>query len=363
LSVVRIAFCAPRASYLNPELISGDTIMVSLLLTSLRGRGHDVEVASRRDVRDLWRGRVSLRRFAAEARATTREMRRFSPDAWLVYAPAITYPDLLGWWQGAKRYVIYGGMHSGSGSALPRRWRPFFVFAYRRCLRRADQLAVFRAKSAERVRAEGVPPDRVRVLPPCGRTWTELPSQEHARERLELPPERPVVLCVSRFSDRKTDSVVDLVRAFATLAPDALLVLVGEGPGRDRIESAATAAGVHDRVRFLGTVRDPSTCYVASDLLAFPDRHRDSPRLAILEAQGCGRPVVAMRTPSAELTVEHGRTGLLAHDLDDFTVSLAVLAADPARRDAMGRAARQYVERRHSIDVRVREIEDMLAAA
>jgi glycosyltransferase involved in cell wall biosynthesis len=359
---VRIAFYAPRATYLSyPEMISGDTVMVELLLTGLRERGHDVEVASRRDVRDLWRGRISVRRFAAESLTSTRRMRRFSPDAWLVYAPAISYPDLLGWWQRAKRYVIYGGLHAGTRSEVPPRWRPVFAFAYRRCLRRADQLAVFRPKSVERVGAEGVPPERVKVLPPCGRTWAELPSQEDARQRLGLPLERPVVLCVSRFSTSKTGAVVDLVRAFGSAPPDALLVLVGDGRGRDTIEAAAADAGVRDRVRFLGAVREPSDCYVASDLLAFPDRHYDYPRLALLEAQGCGRPVIAIRSPSAELTVDDGRTGLLASDLDEFALSLASLAADRARCRAMGRAAREYVARHHSIDVRVREIEEMLA--
>lgn len=359
---MRIAFYAPRATYLTyPEMISGDTVMVNLLLTSLRERGHDVEVASRRDVRDLWRGRVSLRRFAAEAAAGARAMSRFSPDAWLVYAPAVTYPDLIGWWQRAKRYVIYGGLHTGTESDLPPRWRLFFAFAYRRCLRRADELAVFRPKAAVRVRAEGVAPERVRVLPPCGRTWRQLPSQEEARRRLLLPRGCPIVLCVSRFSEKKTEAIVDLVAAFAALPPDALLVLVGDGRGRERIELAAAAVGVDKRVRFLGTLQDPSDCYVASDLLAFPDRQHDFPRLAVLEAQGCGRPVVAMRSPSAQLTVDDGRTGLLARDLDEFAVSLAALSGDAPRRNGMGEAAREYIKRQHSIDVRVREIEDMLA--
>jgi glycosyltransferase involved in cell wall biosynthesis len=361
---MRIAFYAPRATYLTyPEMISGDTVMVNLLLRGLRERGHDVEIASRRDVRDLWRGRISIRRFLTETYASARAVRRFSPDAWLVYAPAITYPDLLGWWQRTKRYVIYGGLHVGSEGEMPRRWRPVFALGYRRCLRRADQLAVFRPKSAERVRAEGVRPDRVRVLPPCGRTWRRLPTRAEARQRLGLPSERLVVLCVSRFSESKTETVIDLVRAFASAPPDALLVLVGDGRGRGQIESAAAALCVQDRVHFLGAIPDPSHCYVAADVLAFPDRQHDYPRLAILEAQGCGRPVIAIRSPSAELTVDDGRTGLLATDLDDFTFALALLAGDRARCEAMGRAARAYVERNHSIDVRIREIEEMLAGA
>ena len=99
----------------------------------------------------------------------------------------------------------------------------------------------------------------------------------------------------------------------------------------------------------------------AADVFAYP-YDLDRPWMAALEAQACGRPVVTMRTGSAELTVEDGRTGLLAGDLEEFRAQLAALVADPLRRDEMGAAAREYVLRRHSLDARVGELEDLLAA-
>jgi hypothetical protein len=67
-----------------------------------------------------------------------------------------------------------------------------------------------------------------------------------------------------------------------------------------------------------------------------------------------------MRTASSELTVSDGRTGLLVRDLAEFRARLGELVADRARREAMGRAASEYVAARHSMAVRARQLESFL---
>jgi phosphatidylinositol alpha-1,6-mannosyltransferase len=178
-----------------------------------------------------------------------------------------------------------------------------------------------------------------------------------------------VTLVVSRFtgddeaSERKTETVLKLLDVFCALPPSSLLLIVGDGPGRPRIESAIAAQGLEDRVRLVGAVAhdDLKWYFAASDIYAYPDL-LDRPRLSVLEAQASGRPVVALRNGSAELTVEAGRTGLLADDMDEFRSQLAALVADRAQSAAMGEAARRYVLERHSIDVRAGQLEELLGA-
>jgi glycosyltransferase involved in cell wall biosynthesis len=67
-----------------------------------------------------------------------------------------------------------------------------------------------------------------------------------------------------------------------------------------------------------------------------------------------------MRTGSAEATVDDGRTGLLAGNVDEFRARLAELLGDRERCQAMGRAACEYVTRHHSLEVRVRQLESLL---
>ena len=70
-----------------------------------------------------------------------------------------------------------------------------------------------------------------------------------------------------------------------------------------------------------------------------------------------------MRTESAEITVQDGRTGLLAGDLNEFRDHLASLTGDRRRSESMGREARDYVAGSHSIDVRAQQLEEILRAA
>jgi glycosyltransferase involved in cell wall biosynthesis len=213
-----------------------------------------------------------------------------------------------------------------------------------------------------------VAPDRLNLFPPAIKVWDCIPSQQESRERLGLPQEAPILLCVSRFSlddeirrRGKTEMILNLVASLAALPPNAVLALLGDGPGREQVEQAAARVSLNGRVRFFGQVEHEETkwFYAACDLFAYPHKV-DRPFLAILEAQSCGRPVVTMHTPSAELTVETDRTGLLAKDLADFQFKLLELTEDRSRCAEMGRRARLYIERNHSINTRVSQIESML---
>ena len=364
---MRIAFYSPRASHLDGDVShGGDPIFLRNLFAGLAERGHEVKTVSRLNVRDFCRGRVPTRRFFGEAISIRREMRRFSPDAWLVYDPSGTYPDLFGWWQRPRRYVLLGA-HTWQSDRMPRGWRWLFAFAHRRSLARADKIVASRPASAARLLSSGVPRERLCVMQPAVKVWERLPSKRDARVLLGLPEETSIVLCVSRFTgpnerkQRKTEMILNLLRTLPKLPPEVLTVVVGDGPSRPRIEEEVAKLGLEGRVRFPGAMSndDLSRYYAACDLYAYP-LDMDLPRLSVLEAQGCGRPVVTMRSDSAELTVDAGRTGLLAGDIEEFRSHLASLAGDRARCEAMGRAAREYVRRFHSIETRAEQIEELL---
>jgi hypothetical protein len=147
---VRIAFHAPRGSFLDSDVGGGDAVLTSSLVDALTARGHGVELVSHVDARDFYRGRLPARRLLTEALSIRRRMREFMPDAWLVYGPSVTYPDLFGWWLRPGRYVLYNA-HRGKKERLPRRWRWLFVFAHRRSLARADEITVIRRASSIRL--------------------------------------------------------------------------------------------------------------------------------------------------------------------------------------------------------------------
>jgi glycosyltransferase involved in cell wall biosynthesis len=361
---MRIAVCVPRASNLNPGL-GGSRVFVRQLLAGLGERGHDVEVVSRLNVRHLWRGQVNASRLASEAASVARRMRRFAPDAWLVYGPSATNPDFFGWWQRPKRYVLFSAS-TGKARRLPRSWRPVFTLAYRRSLARADEIVP--SHPGVSLEAAGVRPERLTPLVAIAiAPWGMLPSRAEARRTLGLPEDAVVVMCSARLtvgsdeSSDKTSMVLEVMEAVDSLPREVMLVVAGDGPGRERVEAAAAQRRA-SRVRVFPPLEhaEMGRLYAASTLVAYP-MERDWAWMAVLEAQACGRPVITMRNTSGERTVEHGRTGLLAGDMDEFRSHLAALTADPRRCEAMGEAAQEYIARAHSMDVRMAQIEALLS--
>jgi glycosyltransferase involved in cell wall biosynthesis len=358
---VRIAFYAPRASYVGGGF-SGDLVYVRSLLRGLARRGHELRVVSRLDVRG-----ASPWRLVTEALSIRRLTKRFAPDVWLVYGATTKHPDLFGWWQRPRRYILLSA-GLGNASRVPARWRHLFRFAHARSLARGNRVVTYRPKSHEDLKAAGVPEEKLGLLPPAIEPWGNVPGQEDARRRLGLPLTSPVVLCVSRLPAPKKDGrpwktelAVQVVNAFRAAPSDALLVLVGDGPGRGRVEARAAALGLAGRVRLAGEIPNEKlgTYYAACDIFALPDL-LDRPWLSVLEAQSCGRAVVTTDSRASRVTVEAGRTGLLARDLEDFAARIGELAEDRERCRRMGEAAREYVARRHSLDVRIDQIEELL---
>ncbi len=183
--------------------------------------------------------------------------------------------------------------------------------------------------------------------------------------------DRPVVVCVSRLVARKGQDV--LVRALpAVLAqvPDAVLLVVGDGPARRRVERLARRLGVADAVVMAGRVgwdRTPEH-YAAGDVFAMPTRTRllglepEALGICYLEAAATGLAVVGGRSGGAPDAVLEGRTGLVVDGRDVAAVAAAVAALlrDRARARAMGAAGRAWVASTWSWDGQVARLRGLL---
>jgi phosphatidylinositol alpha-1,6-mannosyltransferase len=179
------------------------------------------------------------------------------------------------------------------------------------------------------------------------------PGQDRVRRDLGLVG-RPVVVCVSRLMPRKGQD--QLVRAWPEVqrrVPGAVLLLVGGGPDRGRIERLVRETGVADDVVLAGSVPhdDLPQWYAAGDIFAMPCRSRlggldvEGLGMVFLEAAACGLAVVAGASGGSPDAVLAGRTGFV---LDGASVAevahgVAGLLADPDRAAALGRNGREWV--------------------
>ncbi|MFE4371278.1 glycosyltransferase [Streptomyces sp. NPDC056835] len=113
------------------------------------------------------------------------------------------------------------------------------------------------ATVARRLERWGVRPDRIHVVPngiEVGRFAYDETARGAARARLGLPQDAFVVGGVGRLTGGKRFD--RLVRAVAEL-PDARLLLIGEGPERDRLLRLARERGAADRILLHGACQDP----------------------------------------------------------------------------------------------------------
>lgn len=149
-----------------------------------------------------------------------------------------------------------------------------------------------------------------------------------------------------------------LVRAMAAVR--GKLLIAGDGPLRASLAEKARRLGVADRVVLMGRVShdELSACYHACDVFALPSIARSEAfGIVQLEAMACGRPVVNTRLDSAVPHVSiDGLTGLTVPPADPAALAAALnaLLDDPARRAAMGEAARRRVREEFSAELMAR---------
>jgi phosphatidylinositol alpha-1,6-mannosyltransferase len=170
------------------------------------------------------------------------------------------------------------------------------------------------------------------------------------RERFGLG-DRPVVVCVSRLVTRKGQDI--LIRAMTHIRrahPEAVLIIVGEGSYRSKLESLAAEAPPGSVIFAGGVSADElSQFHASADVFAMPCRSRlgglevEGFGIVFMEAAATGKAVVAGNSGGAAEAVAHGETGLVVDGTDVGAVAAAVgeLLSDPERARSMGVAGRQ----------------------
>ncbi len=130
------------------------------------------------------------------------------------------------------------------------------------------------------------------------------------RKKWGIPGSATLVLNVGRLDPVKGQDL--LVEALALLDKTYHLVIVGEGPYREHLESLAEKKGLADRVHLVGALspQELSLCYRDADLFALPSRREGCPN-ALLEALASGVPCVARAVGAVPSILEEGRLGTL----------------------------------------------------
>jgi glycosyltransferase involved in cell wall biosynthesis len=139
-----------------------------------------------------------------------------------------------------------------------------------------------------------------------------------------VPPGARVLLSTSRLTEQKGIDVA--IRSLSSLPDDTVLVVLGEGPERTRLEALARELGVERRVFLLGRVPDVAAWLRRATVYVHPARWEGF-GLGVLEAMHASLPVVATRASSLPELVVDGVTGRLVPVDDEQGLAAAIVAA------------------------------------
>ena len=160
------------------------------------------------------------------------------------------------------------------------------------------------------------------------------------------------VVCVARLSYEKgTDILLQAWNLVHREAPQARLLIVGDGILRTQLQRMTVALGISQSVIFAGEQRDiPAQLYRGS-FAVLPSRWEGMPN-AVLEAMACGIPCVATRVSGSEDIIQHETNGLLVdvYDYQAMAQAILTLLRDPERTRMYGQAARERIEQAYALD-------------
>jgi glycosyltransferase involved in cell wall biosynthesis len=173
----------------------------------------------------------------------------------------------------------------------------------------------------------GVPRKRIHVQHNSIRPEvTSLDEAKLLRAQLGIGNDESLVLTVGRLSREKAH--IDLIVALDHLRkikPDtnARLVIVGEGPERQRLAASAASFGLSNHVMFIGEVGNVQAYYGAADVFVLPSHSEGSPYV-LLEAMAAKVPIVATAVGGVPEMVADQESALLVPARDARAMASAI---------------------------------------
>lgn len=213
-------------------------------------------------------------------------------------------------------------------------------------LKSADHIFVVSEESRTRAAQRGADPSRMTIVGNTPENPEELRVPRPRPAELEMTPSRPTVLFTGiLIFDRGVQYAIEAMSLVRRTIPDALFVIVGDGPEVGRLREIVDRHRLHDHVRFSGWKRhDELTAYYQHSqlgLLPFINGGQIRYTLAnkLFDYMGSGLPFVATDVPPMRRIAEETGGGILtpSGDVEALAEAIAhILGLPEPERAAMG---------------------------
>lgn len=274
-------------------------------------------------------------------RRLRRVLRALRPDVVVSFLSKVNIVTILACRGLPSRLVISERVHPPR-APLGAPWEQLRAWTYRR----ADEVVALTRETAEWL-AVHAGCKRVSVVPNA--VFLPLAVGEPSVDpRAIVGSDGNILLAVGRLVEQKGFDW--LCRAFAkncTQFSDWSLVILGEGPQRDRLESLAAELGISERVSMPGQVGNVADWYARADLFVLSSRFEGFPS-ALIEAMAAGCPCVSFDCDTGPRDlIDDGVNGKLVAlgDVDALAGALGSLMRDPALRARFATRSEGVLER------------------
>lgn len=287
-----------------------------------------------------------------------RLMRDFRPK---IVSVCLARPTIIGGWiaaiAGVPHIVItqHGWHEWAEGGRLTALLGPS---CFRLLSRRAAAIVTVSESARKDILHAGIAPSKLLTIPNGVDTIRFSPDARRCRGLIledlfghHCPSDVKLIGAAGGLKEIKGHAT--LVEAASLLAsgfPEARFVIWGEGPMRERLQSAIIAAGLCARFVLPGTCSDMPDALASCDIVVQPSLG-ESFGLAAVEAMSCGVAVVASAAGGLPEIISPGVNGCLfpAGDAEALAAELQYLLQNPSERYSMAAMARRDVCNRFAL--------------
>ena len=199
----------------------------------------------------------------------------------------------------------------------------------------------------------GLPEEKLQIIPNGVSPAAESSiSREELLSRLGLPKETKLIGLVGRLWPQKRikDAIwaADLLKV---IRDDVHLLIIGDGPHRQRLEMYRNQAEIVDKVHFLGERNDVPDLMPHFDVVWSTSAYEGLSNV-IMEAMAAAKPVVATDIPGTNELITHGKTGMLVPVGDRAAIAgcTKTLLEQPDAAGRLGEAAKEKILGEYGID-------------
>jgi glycosyltransferase involved in cell wall biosynthesis len=267
-------------------------------------------------------------------------LEEWNPDALIVEANPryLSTPSAVRWMHERNRPVIGWGLGSPSNRGYLKEGRASFLGQF-------DAMLAYSRRGAEEYARLGFPREKIFVA----YNSVSAPPDEPIPVRPWTVDQRPYILFVGRLQARKR--IDFLLRACALLDSKPRLVIVGDGPERQSLESLA--AEIYPKAQFVGARHGAALkpYFMEADLFVLPG----TGGLAVQEAMSYGLPVIVAQGDGTQDDLVRQGNGwqIPSGDFDALLDTMKEALSDAARLRRMGEESHRIVKEEINIQTMV----------